>query len=87
MHPNIEMGNAHFHMGNKKKWLPVFIQGSPYGNRDRHIPIWKWGLSVSIWGTKKYSSPFSYGDPHIETGISTSPYGNGECPFPYGESQ
>ncbi len=31
--------------------------------------------------------PFLYGDPHIETGnhVSCSPYGNRDCPFPYGD--
>ncbi len=30
---------------------------------------------------------FSYGDPHLETGIDTTPYGNGESPFPYGDKK
>jgi hypothetical protein len=74
-------------MGNQEKQLPVTIRRLPFGNRDCKIPIEKWGIPVFIWGIKKYGSPFSYGDPHMETGISTSSYGNGECPFPYEESQ
>jgi hypothetical protein len=82
----MEMGNARFHMGNQEKQLPISIQTTPYGNGDCCITIWKWGILVSIWGIKKYGSQNSYGDPHMETGISTSPYANGECPFLHGES-
>ena len=79
------MGNAHFHMGNHKKWLPVSIQGLPHRNRGQHIPIWKWGMPVSIWGLIRNGSPFPCGNLHMETGIDTSPYGNGNRPFPYGD--
>jgi hypothetical protein len=82
----MEMGNPCFHVGNQKIWLPIFIWGSPYGNRDFHIPIWKWGMPILIWGITINDSLFPYRDPHMETGIITSPNGNGECPFPYGES-
>jgi hypothetical protein len=74
-------------MGNQKIGLPIFIWGSPYGNGDLHIPIWKWGMPVSIWGITINDSLFPYRDPHMETGIDASQYGNGECPFPYGESK
>jgi hypothetical protein len=30
---------------------------------------------------------FPYRDPHMETGIDTSPYGNGEFPFPFGNKK
>ncbi len=33
-HPNMEMGNPHFHVGNQKIQLPIFIWGSPYGKGD-----------------------------------------------------
>ncbi len=81
----MEMGNARFHMGNHKKWLPVSIKGLPYGNKDWHIPIWKWGMPVSIWGIIRNGSPFPYGNFHMEADIDTSPYGNGNRPFPYGD--
>jgi hypothetical protein len=85
--PHKEMGNPHFHIGNQKLQLPIFIWGSPNRKGDFHIPIWKWGMPISIWGITTNNSLFPYGDPHMETGIDTSPYGNGECPFPYGESK
>ncbi len=59
----------------------VSIRGSPYGNRDWHIPIWKWGIPVSIRGFKINESPFLYGDPHMETGLGTSLNGKGESLF------
>jgi hypothetical protein len=57
-HHHMEMGKACFHMGNHKKWLPVSIQGSPYGNGDQHFAIWKWGMPISIWGIIRNGSPF-----------------------------
>jgi hypothetical protein len=84
-HPHMEMGSTHFHMGNQKIRLPIFIWESPYRNKDCHIPIWKWKMPISIWGNTTNDSLFSYRDPHMETGIESSPYRNGECPFPYGE--
>jgi hypothetical protein len=44
-------------------------------------------MPVSIRGIKRNDSLFPYRDPHIETGINTSPYGNGKSLFPYGESK
>jgi hypothetical protein len=67
-----------FHMGIQHKWIPVTIRGSRYGNGEWHIPIWKWLITVSIWGLKSSRSPFPYGDPHMETRIDASP-------FPYGD--
>ncbi len=81
----MEMGNAHFHMGNQKKWLPVSIKRLPYRNGDWHIPIWKWGMPVFIWGITRNGSPFPYGNLNMETRIVTSPYGNGNSLFPYGD--
>jgi hypothetical protein len=33
-------GNPRFHIGSTMKRLPVSTWRSPYGNGDRHIPIW-----------------------------------------------
>jgi hypothetical protein len=76
------MGNLCFYVGNQKIWLPILIWLSPYGNVDFHIPIWKWGMPVSIWGITINNSLFPYRDPHMEMGIDASQYGNVECPFP-----
>jgi hypothetical protein len=83
-HHHMEMGNARFHLGNNEKRLPVSIQGSPYGNGDQHIPIWKWGMPIFIRGIIRNGSPFPYGNLQMEMGIDTSPYGNGNRPFPLG---
>ncbi len=50
-----------FHMGIWHKWIPITIRGSRYGDRDRHIPIWKWLITVSIWGLRICGSPFLQG--------------------------
>ena len=51
------------------KWIPVTIRGSRYGNGDWHITIWKWLITVSIWGLRSSGSLFPYGDQRMETGI------------------
>jgi hypothetical protein len=43
--------------------------------------------TIFIWGIKRNESSFPYGYSQLEMGIVTSPYGNGESPFPYGESK
>jgi hypothetical protein len=78
-------GDHHMETGNRFIQLPIWKQGSPYGNGD-------------FQGMCK--SPFPYGDHHMETGNRFiqlpiwkrgSPYGNddfqGMCKslFPYGD--
>jgi hypothetical protein len=59
------------------KGITIWIWGSPYGNREHNFHM----------GNKRFSSLFPYSDSHMETGIVTYPYGNGESLFPYGESK
>jgi hypothetical protein len=86
----MERGNPRFHIGSPMTWLPISIWWLPYGNGDRHIPIWKWGLfvnphfhmgnqmeriPVSIWGSPYWNgSPFLNGD-----GSVTNPFPNRVC--------
>jgi len=73
-------GDHRYHTGIQHKWIPVTIRGSQYGSGDCHIPIWKWLITVSIWGLKKSLSLFPYGDPRMETGIDASPFPYGDYP-------
>ncbi len=43
-------------------------QGLPYRNGDWHIPIWKWNLTITIWGSKTDQSPYQYKDYRTLTG-------------------
>jgi hypothetical protein len=43
-------------------------QGLPYRNGDWHIPIWKWNLTITIWGSKTDQSSYQYGDYRTITG-------------------
>jgi hypothetical protein len=74
-------------------WYGILKSPFPYGDPrfetgiiDFSLPIWERGVPVLIQG---------FFDPHFYTVIPVlkrgsmnfhSPYGNGECPFPYGDS-
>ena len=83
----MERVNPRFRIGSPMTRLPVSIWWLPYGNGDRHIPIWKWSLSfdprfhmgkqmewipISIWGSPyRNGSPFPNGDRSV-----TNPFPN-----------
>jgi hypothetical protein len=83
--PHFHTETVRFHTGIQNKWITITIRGSRYGNGDQHIPIWKWLITVSIWGLRICGSPFPYRDPRMETGIDASPFPYGYCPLPYGD--
>ena len=86
LRPHFHTGTVRFHTGIQNKWIPVTIWGSRYGKGDRHIPIWKWLITVSIWGLRICGSPFPYGNHHMETGTDASSFPYKNCPLPYGDS-
>ncbi len=51
------------------------------------ILIWKWGLTFHHMEmeTVRFHMGITYRDPYMETENDTSPYGNGESSFPYGD--
>jgi hypothetical protein len=79
-------GNGERSFGNLQvtRWraspFPVSIWRSPYGNGDRHIPIWKGWIPISIWSPMAWLPIYIWWLPYMETGIDTSPYGNGVSP-------
>jgi hypothetical protein len=59
---------------------PVFIWGSPYGNRDSFIlnPCMETGIPHFYMGMCQ--SPFPYGDPRIEMFLAAKIFGNAMVP-------
>jgi hypothetical protein len=101
VHPHMEMGIPHFHMGIRISPFPYgdpcFHMGIvsfayPYGKGDSPFPYGDWsipisiqGIPVSIWGSECYVPRMETGIPHFCMGICQSPFPYGESPFSYGE--
>ncbi len=80
-------GESPFSFGESKNTAPHFHMGIPIWKRGFPHPHMEMGNAHFHMRNHNKQLLFPYRYPHMETGIDASQYGNGECPFPYGESK